>query len=153
MVPRGGADLIRRVKEEATVPAVTGGIGVCHTYVDASANIDKAVAIAYNAKVQRPSVCNALDTLLVHREIAPEYLPRIAGEWGTAGVEIRCDEEALAIMEDVSGANVTPAQESDWGQEFLALIASVKVVDRLRGGDISHRRVWLGALGGDTNRR
>ena len=133
MVPRGGADLIRRVKEEATMPAVTGGIGVCHTYVDASANIDKAVAIAYNAKVQRPSVCNALDTLLVHREIAPEYLPRIAGEWGKAGVEIRCDSEALAMLKGVPEvkANATPARESDWGQEFLALIASVKVVDSL----------------------
>ena len=133
MVPRGGADLIRRVKEEATMPAVTGGIGVCHTYVDASANIDKAVAIAYNAKVQRPSVCNALDTLLVHREIAREYLPRIAGEWGKAGVEIRCDSEALAMLKGVPEvkANATPARESDWGQEFLALIASVKVVDSL----------------------
>ncbi len=133
MVPRGGADLIRRVKEEASMPAVTGGVGVCHTYVDASADVDKAVAIAYNAKVQRPSVCNALDTLLIHREIAPEYLPRIAAEWGGAGVEIRCDEEALTILKGLPEAesNITPARESDWGQEFLALVASVKVVDSL----------------------
>ena len=133
MVPRGGADLVRRVKEEASMPAVTGGVGVCHTYVDASADVDKAVAIAYNAKVQRPSVCNALDTLLIHREIAPEYLPRIAAEWGGAGVEIRCDEEALTILKGVPEAesNITPARESDWGQEFLALVASVKVVDSL----------------------
>ncbi len=133
MVPRGGADLVRRVKEEATMPAVTGGVGVCHTYVDASADVDKAVAIAYNAKVQRPSVCNALDTLLIHREIAPEYLPRIAAEWGRAGVEIRCDEEALTMLKGLPEAesNITPARESDWGQEFLALVASVKVVDSL----------------------
>jgi len=78
VIPRGGAGLIRFVKENATMPVITGGIGVCHTYVDKSADIEKAVAIAYNAKVQRPTVCNALDTLMVHKDIAEDYLPAIA---------------------------------------------------------------------------
>jgi glutamate-5-semialdehyde dehydrogenase len=98
MIPRGGADLIKLVSENATMPVVTGGIGVCHTYVDKSADINKAVAIAYNAKVQRPTVCNALDCLLVHNQIAPAYLPMIAAEWAKAGVEMRCDERALMIL-------------------------------------------------------
>ena len=131
LVPRGGADLIRYVAEKATMPVVTGGIGVCHTYADKSADLDKAVQIAYNAKVQRPTVCNALDSLLVHSELAPKYLPLIAQEWGKAGVEIRCDRRALSILGPVPGLNVTPAEEEDWGKEFLALIAAVKVVDSL----------------------
>lgn len=98
MIPRGGADLIKLVSENATMPVVTGGIGVCHTYVDKSADINKAVAIAYNAKVQRPTVCNALDCILVHNQIAPAYLPTIAKEWAKAGVEMHCDQRALAIL-------------------------------------------------------
>jgi glutamate-5-semialdehyde dehydrogenase len=131
LVPRGGADFIRFVGERAMMPVVTGGIGVCHTYVDRSADIDKAVAIAYNAKVQRPSVCNALDCLLVHAGIASDYLPRIAREWGKAGVEMRCDRRALSILGPMEGLKLKPAAEEDWGKEFLALIAAVKVVDSL----------------------
>ena len=131
LIPRGGADLIKYVAERATMPVVTGGIGVCHTYADKSADLDKAVQIAYNAKVQRPTVCNALDSLLVHSELAPKYLPLIAREWATAGVEMRCDRRALSILGPVEGLNVTPADEEDWGKEFLALIAAVKVVDSL----------------------
>ena len=131
LIPRGGADLIKYVAERATMPVVTGGIGVCHTYADKSADLDKAVQIAYNAKVQRPTVCNALDSLLVHSELAPKYLPLIAQEWAKAGVEMRCDRRALSILGPVEGLNVTPADEEDWGKEFLALIAAVKVVDSL----------------------
>lgn len=131
LIPRGGADLIKYVAERATMPVVTGGIGVCHTYADKSADLDKAVQIAYNAKVQRPTVCNALDSLLVHSELAPKYLPLIAREWAKAGVEMRCDRRALSILGPVEGLNVTPADEEDWGKEFLALIAAVKVVDSL----------------------
>ena len=131
LVPRGGAELIRFVAETAAMPVVTGGIGVCHTYVDRSADLDKAVAIAYNAKVQRPTVCNALDSLLVHSEVAPLYLPLIAGQWTRAGVELRCDGRALGILESVRDGNVVPATDDDWGKEFLALVASVKVVDSL----------------------
>ena len=131
LVPRGGADLIRFVAEKAAMPVVTGGIGVCHTYVDRSANLDKAVDIAYNAKVQRPTVCNALDSLLVHSDVAPRFLPRIADGWGKAGVELRCDRRALSILGPVQGLKIVPATEEDWGKEFLSLVAAVKVVDSL----------------------
>jgi glutamate-5-semialdehyde dehydrogenase len=113
------------------MPVVTGGIGVCHTYVDKSADLSKAAAIAYNAKVQRPTVCNALDTLLVHTEIASRYLPSIAREWAKAGVEMHCDKRALAILKPISSLNVVPAKADDWGKEFLDLIAAIKVVDSL----------------------
>ncbi len=131
LIPRGGAALIRLIAENATMPVVTGGVGVCHTYVDKSADLEKAVAIAYNAKVQRPTVCNALDTLLVHSEIAGPYLPLIGQEWAKVGVEMRCDERALAILKSRPSLNVVPANDEDWGKEFLALIGAVKVVDSL----------------------
>ena len=131
IVPRGGANLIRFVKEKATVPVVAGGIGVCHTYVDRSADIDKAVAIAFNAKVQRPTVCNALDTLLVHADVAERYLLLIAAEWAKAGVEMHCDERAMAILKPSSSLKLVPANDEDWGKEFLALVAAVKIVDSL----------------------
>ena len=131
LVPRGGDELIRFVAQEAAMPVVTGGIGVCHTYVDSSADLDKAVAIAYNAKVQRPTVCNALDSLLVHSELAPRYLPLIAGEWAAAGVQLRCDRRAMSILGPEPGVEVVPATDDDWGKEFLSLVAAVKVVDSL----------------------
>ena len=98
VVPRGGAELVRRVADEATMPAITGGIGVCHTYVDREADLEMAVSIASNAKLSRPYVCNALDTLIVHSAVAPQLLPRIAAEWTDAGVELRCDRRALTIL-------------------------------------------------------
>jgi len=128
LVPRGGAELVRYVASNASVPVVAGGVGVCHTYVDRSADLEKAVAIVYNAKVQRPTVCNALDTLLVHADIAARYLPLIGREWAKAGVEMHCDEAALQILSDVPSLVLTPASEQDWGKEFLALVAAVKVV-------------------------
>lgn len=131
IIPRGGAGLISMVAENAAMPVVTGGIGVCHTYVDSSADLEKAVAIAYNAKVQRPTVCNALDSLLVHRDIAGRYLPMVAREWGKAGVEMRCDETALRILKSDSACKAVPARDTDWGKEFLALVAAVKIVDSL----------------------
>ncbi len=131
LIPRGGQELIRRVAAEAAMPAITGGIGVCHIYVDRAANVDMAVNIAFNAKVQRPSVCNALDTLLVHSAIAPGYLPRLARQWATAGVEMRCDRRALSVLGPVDGLKLLPATEQDWGTEFLALRAAVKTVDSL----------------------
>ncbi len=129
MVPRGGSDLVRRVAEEAEMPAVTGGIGVCHAYVDSQADIDMAVSIAYNAKVSRPSVCNALDTVLVHSAIAPAFLPKLAAEWRGAGVEMRADRRALTILGQSAGDGAVPAAPEDWGREYLSLTASVKVVD------------------------
>ncbi len=134
MIPRGGAGLIRSVRENAAMPVVAGGIGVCHTYVDASAKIDDAVAIVYNAKVQRPSVCNALDTVLVHRDIAADYLPKMAAELAKAKVELHCDEKAMAILKGKTDARLVPAVADDWGKEFLSLIAAIKVVDSLEDG-------------------
>ncbi len=131
IIPRGGAGLIKFVAEKATMPVLTGGIGVCHTYVDKSADVNKAVAIAYNAKVQRPTVCNALDTLLVHSAIAPMYLPKIADEWGKGGVEMHCDKRALSILGPIPSLKLIPAKADDWGKEFLALIAVIKIVDSL----------------------
>ena len=131
IIPRGGAGLIKFVKENAIMPVVSGGIGVCHTYVDRSADVDKAVAIAFNAKVQRPTVCNALDTLLVHKDIASRYLPLVASEWAEAGVEMHCDQQALAVLKSDSSLKLVPATDEDWGKEFLALVAAVKVVDSL----------------------
>jgi len=131
IIPRGGAGLIKFVVENASIPVVAGGIGVCHTYVDSKAAIDKAIAIAYNAKVQRPTVCNALDTLLVHVDIAQKYLPLIATEWGKANIEMHCDERALAILKSDTSLKLIPAKSEDWGKEFLALIAAIKVVDSL----------------------
>ena len=134
LVPRGGAELIRFVAERATMPVVTGGIGVCHTYVDAAADLQQAVRIAYNAKVRRPTICNALDTLLIHRGIVAEYLPLVAREWAHADVAMRCDAEALAVLAPLQGEmalELSPAQEDDWGKEFLALVAAVKVVGSL----------------------
>ena len=131
IVPRGGAGLIKFVKENAVMPVVAGGIGVCHTYVDKSADIDKAVAIAFNAKVQRPTVCNALDSLLVHADIAGAYLPRIAAELAKAGVEMHCDKKALAILKQYPSLKPVPTTDEDWGKEFLALTIAIKVVPSL----------------------
>ena len=131
MIPRGGAGLIKSVRENAAMPVVAGGIGVCHTYVDKSADLDNAVAIVYNAKVQRPTVCNALDTVLVHTDIAKTYLPKMAAELNNAGVELHCDKRSLVILQSDKSLKLVPAVEEDWGKEFLALIAAVKVVESL----------------------
>ena len=131
IIPRGGAGLIKFVTENAAMPVVSGGVGVCHTYVDKSADVAKAVAIVFNAKVQRPTVCNALDTLLVHAALAQCYLPLVAAEWAKAGVEIHCDERALSILKSNSSLKLVPATDEDWGKEFLSLVAAVKVVDSL----------------------
>jgi glutamate-5-semialdehyde dehydrogenase len=131
MIPRGGAELIKLVSENAAMPVVTGGIGVCHTYVDKRADLKKAVAIAYNAKVQRPTVCNALDCILVHNQIAQDYLPAIAKEWARAGVEMHCDKQALAILKPIPALRLVAATDEDWGREYLSLRAAIKVVDSL----------------------
>jgi glutamate-5-semialdehyde dehydrogenase len=129
MIPRGGASLIEFVRDNATMPVVAGGVGVCHTYVDASADPDKALEIVYNAKCRRYTICNALDTVLVHRQLAGSWLPRMASRFAGAGVSLHCDLRALSILGAGSGA--IEATEDDWGKEFLDLIAAVKVVDSL----------------------
>ena len=129
LIPRGGADLIRHVAENAAMPVVTGGIGVCHTYVDATADQTMALEVVHNAKLRRPTICNALDTLLVHRATAGTLLPRVAARLTEAGVELRCDVEAAQLLGNRQG--VKPAGPDDWGKEFLALVAAVKVVGSL----------------------
>ncbi|HEY90522.1 MAG TPA: glutamate-5-semialdehyde dehydrogenase [Dehalococcoidia bacterium] len=130
-IPRGGEGLIKFIIENATMPVVSGGIGVCHTYVDSHADIEKAAPIIFNAKVQRPTVCNALDTVLVHADIAERSLPVIAAELGKADVEMHCDKRAMAILKSDDSLKLSAATGDDWGKEYLALIAAVKVVDSL----------------------
>lgn len=133
IIPRGGAALHRFCREHATVPVITGGIGVCHIYVDAAADQAQVVPIVRNAKIQRPGACNALDTLLVHRALAAQVLPAVVADLVSHGVELRLDEQALAIASaaGVAGAQVCPATAADFGTEFLALVASVRVVEDL----------------------
>lgn len=123
VIPRGGAGLIKTVVMNASVPVIETGSGVCHTFVDASANVEMAMNIAVNAKVQRPSVCNAMETLLVHKDIAAKFLPPMLAKYFELGVEIRGDEKVQAFSE-----KVVPVTEEDWATEYGDLILSVKVV-------------------------
>jgi glutamate-5-semialdehyde dehydrogenase len=127
VVPRGGEELIRFVEANASMPVLIGGIGVCHTYVDAEADLAKATDIVVNAKTRRYSICNALDTLVVHADVASRFLPQVADAFAAKDVELRCDERSLAVLQ--GRKNVVQATDSDYGKEFLALVASVKVVD------------------------
>lgn len=130
LIPRGGAELVRYVVENASMPVVAGGIGVCHTYVDAAADLGMAVEIVVNAKCRRTSICNALDTLLVHERVAAPFLQALAPRWNEYGIEARCDERARAILADSAlAARVRPAAPEDFGFEFMASIAAVRVVD------------------------
>ncbi|MBO5973884.1 MAG: glutamate-5-semialdehyde dehydrogenase, partial [Clostridia bacterium] len=124
LIPRGGAGLISSVVENASVPVIETGTGVCHVYVAASADMEKAVNIIFNAKTQRTSVCNAAETLLVHKDVAARFLPLAQTRLNEKNVELRCDPKAREILK-----NVTPAQDSDFGREFLDYILAVKVVD------------------------
>lgn len=123
IIPRGGEELIRFVVEHARIPILKHDRGVCHVYVDEGADLAQAEAICLNAKVQRPGVCNAMETLLVHRAEAPRFLPRMAERYAAAGVELRGCPETLRW---VPGA--VPATERDWGAEYLDLVLAVKVV-------------------------
>jgi glutamate-5-semialdehyde dehydrogenase len=138
IIPRGGNSLHRLCREQATIPVITGGMGICHVFVDESADLARAVDIVENAKVQRPSVCNALDTVLVHREVAPAFLPPMAARLAQSQVELRATPEAFAILRGNSGgATVAPAGPDDFDTEWLALILGVKIVDGV-GEAIAH---------------
>ena len=126
IIPRGGAGLIRTVVENSTVPVIETGIGVCHTFVDESADLEMAADIAFNAKVSRPGVCNSMETLLVHRAIAGQLLPSLLTRYANAGVELRGCPETAEQHPDVK-----PATEEDWATEYLDYILSVKVVGSL----------------------
>jgi glutamate-5-semialdehyde dehydrogenase len=131
LIPRGGAELHQFCKENATMPVITGGIGVCHMYVDSFLDLDSAIPVIYNAKVQRPTVCNALDTLLVHHLIAPDLIPMLAESLAQAHVEVRADVQAYHLFEQENYPKLVHATHSDWGTEFLDLVLSVKVVEDL----------------------
>ena len=126
LIPRGGAGLIRSVKENARVPVIETGVGNCHVYVDQSADLDMAAEIIFNAKCSRPSVCNAIETILVHEKAAPAALPKIQARLEEKQVELRGCERTRAIL-----PGITPATEEDWSTEYLDYILAVKVVDSL----------------------
>ena len=129
LVPRGGADLISHVVQKATVAVIETGAGNCHVYVDKAADLDLADRIVVNAKTQRPSVCNAAEKLLVHRDVAADYLPRIVHRLESLGVQVRGDEEARRLT---PGLNVRPASDADWPMEYLDLRIAVRVVGSLQ---------------------
>lgn len=129
IIPRGGNALHQFCRENSTIPVITGGIGVCHLYTDATAKLDDALNIIHNAKTQRPAVCNALETLLVNSAIADEFLPRVVEHLGKDGVIFKADPRALRILEGYE--SVEPAGPEDFDTEWYALILSVKVVDTL----------------------
>jgi glutamate-5-semialdehyde dehydrogenase len=131
-IPRGGPGLVSMVRETATMPVVSAAAGVCHTYVDKAADLAMAVNIVNNAKTRRPTICNALECLLVHRDVAEAFLPQIASKWSEKGVEMRCDPTALSILQKTHWGTdwkVKPAVPEDFGHEFLTYIAAVRVVD------------------------
>jgi glutamate-5-semialdehyde dehydrogenase len=127
VIPRGGESLIRAVVEQSTIPVIKHYKGVCHVYVDELADLDMAEAICFNAKVQRPATCNAMETLLVHQTVAARFLPRICRKLSAAGVELRGDERTRRFWPPTK-----PATEDDWYAEYLDLILAVRVVDTLK---------------------
>lgn len=133
IIPRGGEGLHRFCRENSRIPVITGGVGICHIFVDVSADIEKIFPVIHNAKTQRPSVCNALDTVLVHRAVAAEVLPRIVEFLATAGVEFRAHESAVPFLaqgdSSVLPDSVQPAGPEDFDTEWMSLVLGLKVVD------------------------
>ncbi|MBQ0849081.1 glutamate-5-semialdehyde dehydrogenase [Streptomyces sp. NPDC057621] len=140
LIPRGGASLIRTVVQESTVPVIETGTGNCHVYVDAHADLDMAIDILINSKAQRPSVCNAAETLLVHQDIAPRFLPLALDALAEAGVTVHGDERVLEYGKD-SKATVVEATTDDWETEYLSYDIAAAVVDSLDRA-VDHIRLW-----------
>jgi glutamate-5-semialdehyde dehydrogenase len=136
VIPRGGADLIRTVVQESLVPVIETGVGVCHLYVDADADLDMAVALTLDGKVSRPSVCNALETLLVHRDVADSFVPKVLAALAESGVTVHGDA-VVAARE----AAVVPATDDDWAAEYLSLDLAMRVVDSYDDA-VAHVRRW-----------
>lgn len=129
IIPRGGASLHDFCRQNSTIPVITGGLGICHLFVDETADLDAALAIIHNAKTQRPAVCNSLDTALVHRNIAEQFLPRIVEHLGKDSVTFRAEPRAMKILNGIP--NVQPAGTDDFDTEWMALILGLKIVDGL----------------------
>lgn len=128
IIPRGGEGLVRAVTEAATMPVLKHFKGVCHAYIEPDADLEKALDIVFNGKVQRPGVCNALECLLVHKDVAARFLPIVAEKLGAAGVEFRADATALPLMDKAPAGSVVPQKPEDLGQEFHNLTLAVRVV-------------------------
>ena len=128
IVPRGSYELVNYIMEHSRIPVLGHGEGICHVYVDRAADLQKAVDVTYDAKVQYPAVCNAAETLLVHKSIAPEFLPRIVPKLKSAGVEIRGCANTIALL---PGESIVPATEKDWETEYSDLILSIKIVGNI----------------------
>ena len=131
IIPRGSASLHAFCRENSLIPVITGGIGICHLYVDQSADLGASIEVIRNAKIQRPTVCNALDTALVERSIAGQFLPRLVETLAGDGVTFRADPRALAYLESQPAGRVTPAGPEDFDTEWLSLVLGLKVVDGL----------------------
>ncbi len=132
LIPRGGAGLHKLCREQATIPVITGGIGICHVFVDETADFDDALNIIENAKVQRPSVCNALDTVLIHKNVADTFIPKVAERMATNSVSLRADPQSLSVL-DQNGhsAAYQAAGPDDFSTEWMDLILGLKVVDTI----------------------
>lgn len=141
IIPRGGAGLHQYCRENSTIPVITGGIGICHLFVDETADLSKALDVIHNAKTQRPTVCNALDTVLIHEAIAKNFLPEIIDRLGASSVRFKIDPQAMNLMKKhppTAIENVESAEEeTDWDTEWLSLILGIKVVSSL-GDAITH---------------
>jgi glutamate-5-semialdehyde dehydrogenase len=124
LIPRGGANLIKTVVEKSTVPVIETGTGNCHIYVEEDADLTRAIDIIINAKTQRPGTCNAAEKLLVHKNVAKQFLPKMVSALNLKGVEVRADEKTMKLL-----PNLKPAVEKDWGTEYLDLIIAIKIVD------------------------
>jgi glutamate-5-semialdehyde dehydrogenase len=138
IIPRGGEALHRFCRENSQIPVITGGIGICHIFVDESADLEKALAVIHNAKTQRPSVCNALDTLLVHRAIAADFLPQVVSYLEAVGVKFRADESSIECLTKAGNRSastfpesVQPARSGDFDTEWMSLVLGLKVVSGL----------------------
>jgi glutamate-5-semialdehyde dehydrogenase len=129
IIPRGGEGLHRFCRENSRIPVITGGIGICHIFVDESADLEKALPVIYNAKTQRPSVCNALDTLLVHRSVAKKMLPRVIDYLAPAGVKFKAHESAIPYVSEQKVGIVEPSGPDDFDTEWMSLVLGLKVVD------------------------
>jgi len=132
LIPRGGQSLHQFCRQNSRIPVITGGIGICHLFVDQSADLEAALEVIHNAKTQRPSVCNSLDTVLIHQNVAADFLPRLVDYLQKDGVTFRADQSALSYLEiDALPPSVLPAGPEDFDTEWLALILGLKVVSRL----------------------
>jgi len=131
LIPRGGASLHRFCRENSSIPVITGGMGICHLYVDSSADLDRSLDVIANAKTQRPSVCNSLDTVLVNRSVAAAFLPRLVNHLAALGVTFRADSSASPFLNDFSAPMLMPAGPDDFDTEWMSLVLGLKVVDDL----------------------